>query len=92
MATVNISDDTYRRLVRRAAARNLSVQALVEPLLDRLGAAETEATDPNTIPYEEWRKRFEGMIADAQAWSERNLPPGFVVDDSRESIYEDRGE
>ncbi len=39
----------------------------------------------------EWRKAFEAMLDDARRWS-ADLPPGYTADDSRESIYEGRGE
>jgi hypothetical protein len=40
---------------------------------------------------DEWRERFEAMLAEGRRWA-TDLPPGHVVDDSRESIYEGRGE
>jgi hypothetical protein len=41
MATLNIKDDTYERLARKAVARNTTVEDIVEPVLDRLAAIES---------------------------------------------------
>jgi hypothetical protein len=35
---------------------------------------------------------WQEMVAKWRDWARANLPPGHVVDDSRESIYEGRGE
>lgn len=43
------------------------------------------------LPSQEWRRAFEAWMTDVQARAGR-YPPGFVIDDSRESIYEGRGE
>jgi hypothetical protein len=43
------------------------------------------------LPYEEWKKLFDELLRDA-ALRSAAYPEGFVVDDSRESIYEGRGE
>jgi hypothetical protein len=39
----------------------------------------------------DWNSRFEAMLADARRWAD-GLPVGYAADDSRESIYEGRGE
>lgn len=43
------------------------------------------------LDHGEWRVRFEEMLAEGRRWA-AELPPGHVADDSRESIYEGRGE
>jgi hypothetical protein len=40
---------------------------------------------------DEWRKNFEAYLQGVAARADR-YPPGFVVDDSRETIYEGCGE
>jgi hypothetical protein len=35
---------------------------------------------------------WEALVASMREWAEKNLPPGHIVEDSRESIYEGRGE
>jgi hypothetical protein len=88
MATLNIKDDTYERLVRKAVAQNTTVENFVEPLLDRL--AETEpasASQPHMRTAAEREKGLAEWMAHVQKRAGR-YPVGFVADDSRESIYE----
>jgi hypothetical protein len=40
---------------------------------------------------EEWRREFEAYLQEVASRADR-YPDGSVVDDSRESIYEGRGE
>jgi predicted DNA-binding antitoxin AbrB/MazE fold protein len=40
--------------------------------------------------FAEWKKGFDAWMADVQARAHR-YPPGFVMDDSREKIYEGCG-
>jgi hypothetical protein len=91
MPQLTIPDDTFRRLAARAAAFNISVDDLVQPALERL-ADETgpPALEP-TLPLtgEAWRAAFDAWRRDAEALAAR-YPPGFVVDDSRETIYRER--
>ncbi len=92
MATLNIKDDTYERLARKAIAQNTTVEDFVEPLLDRL--AETElvpAIEPPSHTAAEREKALAEWMAQVQKRANR-YPVGFAVDDSRESIYEGRGE
>ena len=77
MPNVTIPEDTFRRLAERAAAINISVDDLVKPALDRLAEAGT-----TTAELEAWKR-------DAESRAGR-YPPGFVLDDSRETIYRER--
>ncbi len=43
------------------------------------------------LSYDEWKKAFDAWMADVEARTHR-YPPGFILDDSRESIYEGCGE
>ncbi len=91
MASIQVKDDTYRRLARRAADQKTTVDDLVEPVLDKL-AGPTTAMEP--VPFispEERHKAFDEWMALIQQRADR-YPPGFVADDSRESIYDGRGE
>lgn len=81
MASLNIRPDLYNRLQQKAEAQRTSVEALVEPVLDQLAKPENTA--------DEGRKAFDEWMALIQKRANR-YPPGFVVDDSRESIYEGR--
>jgi hypothetical protein len=83
MATIHVRDETYRRLVQRAADQKTTVDALVQPVLDSFAA-------PASSP-DERRKSLGAWMALVQKRSHR-YPIGFQVDDSRESIYAGRGE
>ena len=92
MATLYIKDDTYERLARKAVAQNTTVEDFLEPWLDRL--AETEpasAIRPFLHTASEREKAFAEWMAQVQKRADR-YPAGFVVDDSRESIYEGCGD
>ena len=83
MATLNIKTDTYERLALKAAARNTTVDSLVEPVLEQLAESEPSA-DERRQAFDEWMALVHKRAA--------RYPEGFIVDDSRESIYEGRGE
>jgi hypothetical protein len=46
---------------------------------------------PSSLPTQEWVRQFDAWMQEVKARAHR-YPPGFVVDDSREAIYEGRGE
>ena len=88
MPSVTIPDEVFHRLASRAAMLNMTVEQLIAPLLDF--AAESTA-QPSTPSFDDWKKRFDGWMADVRARAHR-YPPEFVLDDSRESIYQGCGE
>lgn len=90
MATLNINDETYDRLARQAAAQNTTVEELVQPVLEQASQAvfPDQARQPSAAERE---KALDEWMTLIQKRADR-YPPGFVADDSRESIYEDRGE
>jgi hypothetical protein len=94
MPSVSIPDEVFERLARRAAALNVTVEQLIAPLLSF--AAENHgsgkaAASPSDVPFDDWKKQFDAWMADVQGRA-RRYPPGFVMDDSRESIYHGCGE
>jgi hypothetical protein len=94
MPTLTIPDAVFERLAKRAAQLNVTVAQLIAPLLDM--AAESNdpghpTTAPTAVRFAEWKNRFDAWMAEVQARVNR-YPPGFVMDDSRESIYQDCGE
>jgi hypothetical protein len=92
MATLHISDDTYERLARKAVAQNTTVEGLLEPLLDRIAEAGPFSPSQTPSPSAAQRKEaFAEWMAQVQHRADR-YPPGFLVNDSRESIYEGCGE
>jgi hypothetical protein len=67
--------------------------SVVEQLVSYLrGRRQVRPGDPSP-PFsdEEWKREFDAWMAEVRTRAGR-YPAGFVVDDSRESIYEGRGE
>jgi hypothetical protein len=50
MATLQIKDETYERLARKAVAQNTTVEDIVDPLLERLAGAEPASPGQTPIP------------------------------------------
>ena len=96
MPTLEIPEATYERLARRAVALSTTVEALAVPALERVAiepmpAAHPPSKPPVDLPYDEWKKGLDEMVARAATRAHR-YPPGFKADVSRESIYEGCGE
>ena len=89
MPQVTVPEDTFRRLAAEAAACNISVDDLVKPALDRL--AETGPAPEPSLPLtgDAWFAELEAWKQDAESRAVR-YPPGFVLDDSRETLYRER--
>jgi len=94
MPSLTISDEMFERLAKRAAALNVSVEQLIAPLLDLAAKDDgngNAAPSSTAAPFDNWKKEFDAWMAEVQMRAHR-YPPGFVMDDSRESIYEGCGE
>jgi hypothetical protein len=83
MPTINIRNETYNRLALKAAATNTTIDRLVEPVLEQL-AGDESAPHLRHEALADW-------MAVVKARDSR-YPVGFMADDSRETIYEGRGE
>jgi hypothetical protein len=83
MATLTVDNSIYERLVKKAEERKITVDALVTPVLQQLVEVPVTAS--------ERQRAFDSFVEMARKHAAK-LPPGHVVDDSRESIYgDDRG-
>jgi len=94
MPNLMIPDEMFDRLAKRAAALNLTVEQLIAPLLHLAaegGSNGHSAPSTTTAPVDDWKKKFDAWMADVQARAHR-YAQGFVLDDSRESIYQGCGE
>jgi len=89
MPYLSVSEDTYRRLTARATALNVSVDDLIRPALDRLAEAGGPASEPLPLTGDAWLAELEAWKRDAQGRAGR-YAPGFVLDDSRETVYRER--
>jgi hypothetical protein len=90
MPSVTIPEETFRRLAERAAALNISVDDLVKPALDKLAESGSHAPEPPCpLTGDAWDAELAAWKRDAEGRAGR-YPPGFVLDDSRETIYRER--
>jgi hypothetical protein len=87
MPSVNIPEDTFRRLAEKAAALHVSVEDLIRPALEEL--ANNGAQGPLPLTGEAWKRAFEAWTKEIESRAGR-YPPGFRVDDSRETSYGER--
>jgi hypothetical protein len=62
-----------------------AIRTLVETMRQQTGAPQ-----PAPPSLDEWQRLFDAYMREVAARAGR-YPEGFVVDDSRESIYEGRG-
>ena len=90
MPTLNIPEDTFRRLAARAATLNITVEEMVALALEQLARNGSPGQMPS-IPLtgEAWKRELEAWKQDAERRANR-YPPGHVLDDSRETIYGER--
>jgi hypothetical protein len=94
MRSLTISDEMFDRLAKRAAALNVTVEQLISALLDSAANSDgngSASSVPTGAAFDDWKKNFDIWMADVRARAHR-YPPGFVMDDSRESIYEGCGQ
>jgi predicted transcriptional regulator len=89
--TVSFSPEVEARLRERAAASGKDVSALVREAVEEKLSATPEPKPASKMSNEQWLAEFNAWMREVTSRA-RNYPPGFVVDDSRESIYEGRGE
>ena len=83
---LDLPNELEQKLKHRATAQGLDVTRVALDILKKELYDSATVVNPNDLPYEVWREQFEAWI--------KNIPQvnaGFV-DDSRESIYEGRGE
>lgn len=86
MPTIEVPEETYQRLSRRASAGHTTVESLAAPVLERLSREPEPPTPPGDVPYDEWKKRFDDLLVLARSRAHL-YPPGFEADVSRDSIY-----
>lgn len=94
MPSLNIPDELFQRLAERAAALHVTVEQLIAPLLELAAKSDSNGDSvsaPTKGPFADWQKKLDTWMADVQARRHR-YPPEFVMDDSRDSIYEGCGE
>jgi hypothetical protein len=84
--TLQLPEDIGTKLKARAEIRGCDISKAALEILEQELREPAKPENPNDLPFEEWQRRYRAMV--------ENVPQvnvGFV-DDSRESIYEGRGE
>jgi len=89
MPTIEVSEETYRKLEREAARLHKTVPEVAEPRLDFPDLPTDER--PSQAVIDERLRKFREMIEFFRA-NAPTYPPGFEADVSRESMYEGCGE
>jgi len=84
MASVSIPDPVFHRLQSNAAARRMSLEAYLAELAGK--------DAPPALDHSQRLAAWDQFVGGMSKWAEVNLPAGYVADDSRESIYDGRGE
>jgi hypothetical protein len=82
--TLQVSEETERRLQAKASAAGKSVEAYIQDLAEREAQAVRLPLGPERTP--------EQRVAQWRAFASSRPARPVIADDSRESIYEGRGE
>jgi hypothetical protein len=86
---VNLAPDTERKLREVAAHRGLTIEEYLGQLAAESAASTPAAPKPSPTPSEQTPEQ---RVAAWRAWVASHRNQTRVADDSRESIYEGRGE
>ena len=96
MPTITVSEETYRRVIARAAALDVSIEEAIaaEPKPPPRASGTSWTASPRSEGEREMTPKerlqlFEEMTK-RMAEHTRTLPPGFQVDIDRGSIYQER--
>ncbi len=89
--TISLPAETEAKLRERAAATGKDVSTLVREAVEEKLSATNGNSATASIPYGRWSAEFTAWMNDV-AKRAPMYPPGYVADDSRESIYEGSGE
>jgi len=86
--TLALPPDVESKLMRYAAATGKDPAAFVQETVEEKLASLSEPALTASQRAAAWDRWVEHM----RSWAQTNLPSGHRVDDSRDSIYEGRGE
>lgn len=86
---IDISPELESQLSAKAAAAGKDLAAFVLEVVE--SSVGNGTARPGLESPQNGRKSWDHFLATARAWTQ-NLPAGRRLDDSRESIYEGRGE
>jgi hypothetical protein len=81
--TLELSAEMAKKLEALAQEKRCTVAGVALEIVKKALYDPATTTNPNDLPYEIWRERFE-------AWVKSHPKIDVVLDDSRETIYEGR--
>jgi len=87
---LRLSKEAGEKLSLRASQTGRDMASVASELIEQ-----AMATPAPPISKDDIARRlaaWDKFVSEMRKWGEENLPPGHVVDDSRETIYEGRGE
>jgi hypothetical protein len=88
---ITLPPETEAKLVNQAAASGKDVSTFVREAVEAKLSGGNGAVAPDNKSNDQWQEEFNAWMRDVEG--RRSVyPHGFVVDDSRESIYEAGGE
>jgi hypothetical protein len=87
--TIHLEPDTDRRLREKATQRGQTVEDYLRQLAEEAADSPAVAQEPPPAPPD---RTPEEWVAAWRAWVASHRPGAVIADDSRESIYEGRGE
>ena len=86
---IPLSPETEAKLLERAASEGKDPATfVVEAIQQKLDGSNGSGTRPT---LEDRTAAWDRFVTHMRQWTQ-NLPPGHRIDDSRETIYEGRGE
>ncbi len=85
---LRLSDQAIEKLAQRADETGQDVAGVASDLIEQAVANPVPARLTLSQRVAAWNQ----WVASMRKWGEQHLPAGHFVDDSRESIYDGRGE
>ncbi len=85
--TISLPAETEAKLRDRAAATGKDVSTFIREAVEEKLSAANGNNAPNSIPSDRWSAEFTAWMLDVEKRAPI-YPPGYVADDSRESIYD----
>jgi hypothetical protein len=89
--TLRFPPELEAKLQERARLTGETVEHIVQGAVQEM-LRRQPTNEPGDVSSEEWVKRWRDWVRDMQQQVSKTVPPGHIVDDSRESIYDGRGE
>jgi hypothetical protein len=87
---VSIQPELEQKLREQVKAAGTDLDSFVREAIEEKIALTSASVDPSKLTPDERRRLWQEWVEETTEIVKKTLPPGHFVDDSRESIYEDR--